>query len=40
VADRTRTPARVYFKLKLNGDPAHDAARLTRIGNRARHAAA
>ena len=21
-----------YFKLKLNGDPAHDAARLTRIG--------
>ena len=22
-----------YFKLKLNGDPAHDAARLIRIGN-------
>jgi len=22
-----------YFKLKLNGDPEHDAARLTRIGN-------
>jgi hypothetical protein len=28
---RKKTPAR-YFKLKLNGDPAHDADRLTRIG--------
>ncbi len=29
-----------YFKLKLNGDPEHDAARLTRIGRRTGYAAA
>jgi hypothetical protein len=33
VADRHETAAARYFKLKLNGDPDADAARLTRIGN-------
>ena len=32
VADRENAGAR-YFKLKLNGDPVHDAERLTRIGS-------
>jgi hypothetical protein len=33
VADRHETSDARYFKLKLNGDPEADAARLTRIGN-------
>ncbi|MDH2380459.1 hypothetical protein [Bradyrhizobium sp. CER78] len=33
VADANENAAARYFKLKLNGDPAHDAARLARIGN-------
>jgi hypothetical protein len=33
VADRHETTDARYFKLKLNGDPDADAARLTRIGN-------
>lgn len=33
VADPHENAGARYFKLKLNGDPAHDAARLTRIGN-------
>jgi hypothetical protein len=33
VADRHETAAARYFKLKLNGDPDADAARLIRIGN-------
>src|SRR5882757_1343262 len=33
VADAHENAGARYFKLKLNGDPAHDAARLTRIGN-------
>jgi hypothetical protein len=32
VADRGENSGARYFKLKLNGDPAHDAARLARIG--------
>jgi hypothetical protein len=33
VADKHETTDARYFKLKLNGDPDADAARLTRIGN-------
>jgi L-alanine-DL-glutamate epimerase-like enolase superfamily enzyme len=33
VADAKENAGARYFKLKLNGDPAHDAARLIRIGN-------
>lgn len=33
VADISENAGARYFKLKLNGDPAHDADRLTRIGN-------
>jgi hypothetical protein len=33
VADINENSGARYFKLKLNGDPEHDAARLTRIGN-------
>jgi L-alanine-DL-glutamate epimerase-like enolase superfamily enzyme len=33
VADRHESTDARYFKLKLNGDPDADAARLTRIGN-------
>ncbi|GKQ50270.1 hypothetical protein [Bradyrhizobium sp. Ce-3] len=33
VADRNENAGARYFKLKLNGDPAHDAARLARIGS-------
>ncbi|QIG98477.1 hypothetical protein [Bradyrhizobium sp. 6(2017)] len=33
VADPNENAGARYFKLKLNGDPAHDAARLARIGN-------
>jgi hypothetical protein len=33
VADRHENGGARYFKLKLNGDPAHDAERLIRIGN-------
>ena len=33
VADRRENAGARYFKLKLNGDPVHDVARLTRIGN-------
>ena len=33
VADQHENAGARYFKLKLNGDPVHDAARLTRIGN-------
>jgi hypothetical protein len=33
VADAKENAGARYFKLKLNGDPVHDAARLTRIGN-------
>ena len=33
VADVVENAGARYFKLKLNGDPEHDAARLTRIGN-------
>ena len=33
VADSKENAGARYFKLKLNGDPAHDADRLTRIGN-------
>src|SRR6476620_10622072 len=33
VADTSENAGARYFKLKLNGDPEHDAARLTRIGN-------
>jgi hypothetical protein len=33
VADRKENAGARYFKLKLNGDPRHDADRLTRIGN-------
>jgi hypothetical protein len=33
VADANENAGARYFKLKLNGDPEHDAARLTRIGN-------
>jgi L-alanine-DL-glutamate epimerase-like enolase superfamily enzyme len=33
VADATENAGARYFKLKLNGDPEHDAARLIRIGN-------
>jgi hypothetical protein len=33
VADRHENSDARYFKLKLNGDPQADAARLTRIGN-------
>ena len=33
VADRHENAGARYFKLKLNGDPAHDADRLIRIGN-------
>jgi hypothetical protein len=32
VADSNENAGARYFKLKLNGDPKHDAARLTRIG--------
>ncbi|QOZ35670.1 hypothetical protein [Bradyrhizobium sp. CCBAU 53421] len=32
VADPNENAGARYFKLKLNGDPAHDAARLARIG--------
>jgi L-alanine-DL-glutamate epimerase-like enolase superfamily enzyme len=32
VADAKESAGARYFKLKLNGDPAHDADRLTRIG--------
>lgn len=32
VADRHENAGARYFKLKLNGDPDHDAERLTRIG--------
>jgi L-alanine-DL-glutamate epimerase-like enolase superfamily enzyme len=32
VADQKENAGARYFKLKLNGDPAHDAERLTRIG--------
>ncbi len=32
VADRKENAGARYFKLKLNGDPAHDATRLIRIG--------
>ena len=32
VADRKETAGARHFKLKLNGDPAHDADRLIRIG--------
>ena len=32
VADSKENAGARYFKLKLNGDPAHDADRLTRIG--------
>jgi hypothetical protein len=32
VADEKENTGARYFKLKLNGDPEHDAARLTRIG--------
>jgi L-alanine-DL-glutamate epimerase-like enolase superfamily enzyme len=32
VADRCENAGARYFKLKLNGDPEHDAARLIRIG--------
>ncbi len=32
VADINENAGAQYFKLKLNGDPEHDAARLTRIG--------
>src|SRR4051812_26148036 len=33
VADQKENAGARYFKLKLNGDPAHDTDRLTRIGN-------
>ena len=33
VADTKENAGARYFKLKLNGDPEHDADRLTRIGN-------
>jgi L-alanine-DL-glutamate epimerase-like enolase superfamily enzyme len=33
VADISENAGARYFKLKLNGNPEHDAARLTRIGN-------
>ena len=33
VADQHENAGARYFKLKLNGDPAHDAGRLIRIGN-------
>jgi hypothetical protein len=33
VADERENAGARYFKLKLNGDPEHDAARLIRIGN-------
>jgi hypothetical protein len=33
VADAHENSGARYFKLKLNGDPEHDAARLIRIGN-------
>jgi hypothetical protein len=33
VADAKENAGARYFKLKLNGDPAHDADRLIRIGN-------
>ena len=33
VADANENAGARYFKLKLNGDPAHDAARLARIGD-------
>jgi hypothetical protein len=33
VADPRENAGARYFKLKLNGDPEHDAARLIRIGN-------
>jgi hypothetical protein len=33
VADAQENAGARYFKLKLNGDPEHDAARLIRIGN-------
>lgn len=33
VADTKENAGARYFKLKLNGDPAHDADRLIRIGN-------
>jgi hypothetical protein len=33
VGDRHENAGARYFKLKLNGNPEHDAARLTRIGN-------
>ncbi len=33
VADPGENAGARYFKLKLNGDPEHDAARLARIGN-------
>ena len=33
VADENENAGARYFKLKLNGDPGADAARLTRIGN-------
>ncbi len=32
VADTNENAGARYFKLKLNGDPAHDAGRLIRIG--------
>ena len=32
VADTKENAGARYFKLKLNGDPAHDADRLIRIG--------
>jgi hypothetical protein len=33
VADTNENAGARYFKLKMNGDPEHDVARLTRIGN-------
>ncbi len=39
VADPSENAGARYFKLKLNGDPAHDAARLIADRQGARHAA-
>ena len=36
VADAKENAGARYFKLKLNGDPEHDAARLIRIGGSSR----
>jgi len=38
VADPAQNSGARYFKLKLNGDPEADAARLIRIGNELVHA--